>query len=314
MMWVPVAPGPIGAAAGVAGFFSKRAAKTALPVASLLIVANGIQGTYLHVRGIAQRPGGWALGAGRWALGEGDRFPGFDVLREVPTWDVVTTGVVLARLAPPRLFDPGEEAISRALLDQLLDQRDEPRVPVLEMVDARWPRRRPAAGGTAAASPASTGTRRACSSSRCSAWATSRGTRWSPRGYRNLGLDRREPWEMPVAGQQWPWGDPHRYPQHPVSGDGMVFQAGCTALGIPVRVGPVAIANGRFGNRPHCIYRGFCLQGCKVNANVPPHAGIGQPGTDHHGARGPCGRPSHPRVSRPIVHPRGVAVSDCPAR
>ena len=28
--------------------------------------------------------------------------------------------------------------------------------------------------------------------------------------------------------------------------------------------GPVAIANGRFGNRPHCIYRGFCLQGCKV--------------------------------------------------
>src|SRR5512142_1772150 len=61
MMWVPVALGPVGAAAGVAGFFSKRAAKTALPVASLLIVANGIQGTYLHVRGIAQRPGGWAL-------------------------------------------------------------------------------------------------------------------------------------------------------------------------------------------------------------------------------------------------------------
>jgi len=32
----------------------------------------------------------------------------------------------------------------------------------------------------------------------------------------------------------------------------------------------VAISNGRFGNRPHCIYRGFCLQGCKVNAKASP--------------------------------------------
>ena len=61
MMWVPVALGPIGAAAGVAGVFSRRAAKTALPLASAAIVANGLQGTYLHVRGIAQRPGGWRL-------------------------------------------------------------------------------------------------------------------------------------------------------------------------------------------------------------------------------------------------------------
>jgi hypothetical protein len=61
MMWVPVALGPVGAAAGIAGFLSRRAAKTLLPLASLAIVANGVQGTYLHVRGIAQRPGGWAL-------------------------------------------------------------------------------------------------------------------------------------------------------------------------------------------------------------------------------------------------------------
>lgn len=61
MMWLPVVLGPVGAAAGVAGYFSQRAAKTALPLASLAIVANGVQGTYLHVRGIAQRPGGWAL-------------------------------------------------------------------------------------------------------------------------------------------------------------------------------------------------------------------------------------------------------------
>ncbi|MEV5239192.1 GMC family oxidoreductase [Streptomyces cinnamoneus] len=78
--------------------------------------------------------------------------------------------------------------------------------------------------------------------------------------------------ELPVAGQFWPWGDPHPHPHppHPVSGNGEVMLAGCAALGIEARVGPVAIANGRFGDRPHCIYRGFCLQGCKVNAKASP--------------------------------------------
>jgi choline dehydrogenase-like flavoprotein len=37
-----------------------------------------------------------------------------------------------------------------------------------------------------------------------------------------------------------------------------------------MRVGPVGIVNGTFGNRPHCIYRGFCLEGCKVNAKASP--------------------------------------------
>ncbi|ASN53504.1 hypothetical protein [Sinomonas sp. R1AF57] len=59
-MWAPVALGPVGAAAGVAGFFSRRMAKTALPLASAAIVANGLQGTYLHARGIAQKPGGFS--------------------------------------------------------------------------------------------------------------------------------------------------------------------------------------------------------------------------------------------------------------
>ncbi|MDQ1748720.1 MAG: hypothetical protein QOD07_2983, partial [Frankiaceae bacterium] len=78
--------------------------------------------------------------------------------------------------------------------------------------------------------------------------------------------------ELPVAGEDWPWGEPHRYPHspHPLSGNGLALQQGCLELGIPVRVGPVAITNGRFGNRPHCIYRGFCLQGCKVNAKASP--------------------------------------------
>ncbi|HVB05301.1 MAG TPA: GMC family oxidoreductase [Acidimicrobiales bacterium] len=78
--------------------------------------------------------------------------------------------------------------------------------------------------------------------------------------------------ELPVAGQDWPWGVPHRYPQspHPLSGNGLAFLRGCERAGIEARIGPVAITNGRFGNRPHCIYRGFCLQGCKVNAKASP--------------------------------------------
>jgi choline dehydrogenase-like flavoprotein len=78
--------------------------------------------------------------------------------------------------------------------------------------------------------------------------------------------------ELPVAGEHWPWGDPHGYPYrpHPVGGNGEVFLRGARQLGITAKVGPVAIVNGRFGNRPHCIYRGFCLQGCKVNAKASP--------------------------------------------
>jgi hypothetical protein len=59
MMWVPVVLTPFVSAAGIAGVFSRRMAKTALPAVSALAAANGLQGTYLHVRGIAQRPGGW---------------------------------------------------------------------------------------------------------------------------------------------------------------------------------------------------------------------------------------------------------------
>lgn len=59
MMWVPVALTPVVAAAGIGGVFSRRIAKTVLPLVSAVAVANGLQGTYLHVRGIAQKPGGW---------------------------------------------------------------------------------------------------------------------------------------------------------------------------------------------------------------------------------------------------------------
>ncbi len=79
--------------------------------------------------------------------------------------------------------------------------------------------------------------------------------------------------ELPVAGQDWPWGHPHRYPfsPHPVSGAAAKLREGALRCGIEMRVGPVGIVNGTFGNRPHCIYRGYCLQGCKVNAKASPY-------------------------------------------
>ncbi|HKU59095.1 MAG TPA: GMC family oxidoreductase [Gaiellaceae bacterium] len=78
--------------------------------------------------------------------------------------------------------------------------------------------------------------------------------------------------ELPVAGEHWPWGDPHDYPHgpHPVAGAASKAWEGARNYGVEMHVGPVSITNGSFGNRPHCIYRGFCLEGCKVNAKASP--------------------------------------------
>ncbi|HEU0206338.1 MAG TPA: gluconate 2-dehydrogenase subunit 3 family protein [Pseudolysinimonas sp.] len=70
----------------------------------------------------------------------GGRFPGFDVTTQSAQWDDATRAVVLARLeppGPPRFFTAAEQRVAVALFDQLLFQRDEPRVPVMSMVDAR---------------------------------------------------------------------------------------------------------------------------------------------------------------------------------
>jgi hypothetical protein len=72
--------------------------------------------------------------------GRNERFPGFDVIQEADTWDSATSGVVLQRLGLQpdlRSFSPVEEAAAAALFDLLLAQREEPRVPVVQMVDAR---------------------------------------------------------------------------------------------------------------------------------------------------------------------------------
>jgi hypothetical protein len=68
------------------------------------------------------------------------RFSGFDTLAEVDVWDDVTAGAVLARLSHPTglsFFTPAEVAVATPLLDLLLAQDCEPRVPVLELIDKR---------------------------------------------------------------------------------------------------------------------------------------------------------------------------------
>jgi gluconate 2-dehydrogenase subunit 3-like protein len=68
------------------------------------------------------------------------RYPDYDVLDAVDTWDAATKKVVLARLDPAgqlRFFTPDEEPALRALCDTVLAQEREPRVPVAEMVDGK---------------------------------------------------------------------------------------------------------------------------------------------------------------------------------
>jgi hypothetical protein len=192
------------------------------------------------------------------------RFDGFDVLAQLSTWDEVTAGVVLRRLGPPqalRFFSPAEEAVASALVDHLLDQWDEPKVPVLAMIDERltegstdgwhyadmptdgeaWrqtlafldsdavdrhgrgfaylSRDEQAEGiqevqdcrgdwrGLPATHVWSLWTRYACTAFYAHPWAWNEigfGGPAYPRGYKNVGLDKREPWERPERGARDP--------------------------------------------------------------------------------------------------------------
>lgn len=70
----------------------------------------------------------------------GGRFPGFDVTTQSNRWDDATRATVMARMeAPeaPRFFTETEQVAAGALFDQLLYQPDEPRISVMNMVDAR---------------------------------------------------------------------------------------------------------------------------------------------------------------------------------
>ncbi|MFZ0216741.1 MAG: hypothetical protein WAM30_12470 [Candidatus Dormiibacterota bacterium] len=59
MMWSPIVVTPPVIVAGIGGVFSRRWAKTALPVTAAIYTLNGLVGEYYHARGVARRPGGW---------------------------------------------------------------------------------------------------------------------------------------------------------------------------------------------------------------------------------------------------------------
>ncbi len=202
--------------------------------------------------------------------GEQERFPGYDVMSQAGTWDAATAAVVHARLGrQPALafFTPDEQATGTALFDQLLDQRADPTIPILAMVDVRlsegstdgWRHEDMPADGEAfrrsfagldADAQAACGdrfarlgwedqadvlqrvqdrsgsdwhglsakhvwdlwTRYACTAYYSHPWAWNEigfGGPAYPRGYKNLGLDAREPWEVPDASGRdpAPWAD-----------------------------------------------------------------------------------------------------------
>jgi hypothetical protein len=70
----------------------------------------------------------------------GGRYPGFDTLAQSRHWDTATTGVVAPRVGIPvdlRFFTPAEEAMACALTYLLLGLNEDPRVPVVRMIDER---------------------------------------------------------------------------------------------------------------------------------------------------------------------------------
>ncbi len=58
-MWTPIVLTPPLTAAGIAGVYSEKAARTVLPVLSALYALDGAIGVVTHLRGVQKRPGGF---------------------------------------------------------------------------------------------------------------------------------------------------------------------------------------------------------------------------------------------------------------
>ncbi|MFZ1993661.1 MAG: hypothetical protein WAU75_06090 [Solirubrobacteraceae bacterium] len=76
MMWSPIVVTPPVMVAGIGGVFSRRWAKTYLPITALIYTANGLLGEYYHARGVARRPGGFSQPAYNLAMGPPIMAPG----------------------------------------------------------------------------------------------------------------------------------------------------------------------------------------------------------------------------------------------
>ena len=58
-MWTPIVLTPPLTLAGIAGVFSERVAKTALPAVSALYFLDGLIGVWTHLEGVRKKPGGF---------------------------------------------------------------------------------------------------------------------------------------------------------------------------------------------------------------------------------------------------------------
>ncbi len=58
-MWTPIVLTPPLTAAGIAGVFSERAARTWLPALGALYALDGLIGIYTHFEGVRKKPGGF---------------------------------------------------------------------------------------------------------------------------------------------------------------------------------------------------------------------------------------------------------------
>lgn len=76
VMWSPILVTPPLVIAGIGGVFSKRWAKTALPVAAAVFGLDGLIGEYFHARGVSRKPGGWAMASYNLPMGPPISAPG----------------------------------------------------------------------------------------------------------------------------------------------------------------------------------------------------------------------------------------------
>jgi hypothetical protein len=76
MMWSPIVVTPPVMVAGIGGVFSRRWAKTWLPLTAGIYTLNGVVGEYYHARGVARKPGGWRLASYNVPMGPPIMAPG----------------------------------------------------------------------------------------------------------------------------------------------------------------------------------------------------------------------------------------------
>jgi hypothetical protein len=61
IMYSPIILMPALLVAGVWAAFSRRVARTVLPLVSLVTILDGVAGFVFHIRGVARKPGGWRI-------------------------------------------------------------------------------------------------------------------------------------------------------------------------------------------------------------------------------------------------------------